>query len=92
MQQSVPVQQRLFDGIDPTYTTVDFFKTITANMIMTAEPQQIESPYHEVMTIKRIAVIQTALLELEQQWYSNLKSRIKAELASFLPRFLEGIS
>ena len=46
---SVLLQQSLrpFDGTDPTYTTEDFLKAITANMAMTAVPEHTDSPYHE---------------------------------------------
>ena len=43
MQQSL----RLFDGTDPTYTTEDFLNAISANMVMTAGSEQVDSPYHE---------------------------------------------
>ena len=57
MQQSL----RTFDGTDPNYTTEDFFNTITANMVMTAGPEQNDSPYHEAWILKRFAMIQTVL-------------------------------
>ena len=46
---SVPMQQssRPFDGTDPTYKTEDFLNAITANMVMTAGPDQTDSPYYE---------------------------------------------
>ena len=68
---SVPMQQflRPFDGTDPTYTTEDFLNAITANMAMTAGPEQTDSPFHEVWILKRIAIIQTALIGPAQQWY-----------------------
>ena len=46
---SVPMQQSLrpFHGTDPTYTTEDFLKAITANLVMTAGPEQTDSPFHE---------------------------------------------
>ena len=43
MQQSL----RPFDGTDPNYTTENFLNAITANMVMTARPKQIDSPYHK---------------------------------------------
>ena len=62
---SVPMQQSLrpFDGTDSTYTTEDFLNAITANMVMTARAEQSDSPFHEVWILKRIAMIQTALIE-----------------------------
>ena len=67
---SVPMQQSLrpFDGTDPTYTTEDFLNAITANMVMTAGPEQTDSPYHAAWILKRIAMIQTALIGPAQQW------------------------
>ena len=40
----VPMQQSLrpFDGTEPTYTTEDFLNAITANMVMTAGPEQTD--------------------------------------------------
>ena len=43
MQQSL----RPFDRTDPTYTKEDILIAITANMVMTAGPEQIKSPYHK---------------------------------------------
>ena len=43
MQQSL----RPFDGTDPTYTTKGFLNDITANIVMTAGPEQTDSPFHE---------------------------------------------
>ena len=45
----VPMQQSLrpFDVTEPTYTIEDFLRAITANMVMTAGPEQTDSPYHE---------------------------------------------
>ena len=57
MQQSL----RAFDGTDPTYTTENFLNAITANLVMTAGPEQVDSPYHEAWTLKQIARIRTAL-------------------------------
>ena len=46
---SVPMQQSLrpFDGTDPTYTTEDFLNAIKTNMVLTAGPEQTDSPFHE---------------------------------------------
>ena len=68
MQQSL----KPCDGTDPTYTTEDLLNAITANMVMTAGPEQNDSPYHEAWILKRIAMTQTALIGPAQQWYSHL--------------------
>ena len=83
---SVPMQQSLrqFDGTDPTYTTEDFLNAITANMVMTAGPDQTDSPFHESWILKRIAMNQTGLTGPAQQLYSHLPIDIKKELASIL--------
>ena len=62
---SVSMQQSLrpFDATDPNYTTEDFLNSITANMVMTAVPEQTDSPFHEAWILKRIAIIQTALMD-----------------------------
>ena len=75
----VPMQQSLrpFDGTDPTYTTEDFLNPITANIKMTAGPEQTDLPLHEAWTLKRIAMIPTALRGPAQQWYSHLPLDIK---------------
>ena len=41
---SVPMQQSLrpFDGTETTYTREDFLNAITANMVMTAGPEQTD--------------------------------------------------
>ena len=51
---TVPMQQSLrpLDGSDPFYTTGDFLNAITANMVMTAGPEQIDSPYREAWILK----------------------------------------
>ena len=66
---SEPIQQSLcpFDGTDPNYTTENFLNAITANMAMTAGPEQNDSPFHETWILKRIAMIQTALIGPAQQ-------------------------
>ena len=75
----VPMQQSLrpFDGTDPSYTTEDFLNALTANMLMTAGPEQNDLPFHEAWIMKRIAMIQTALIGPAQQWYSHLTLEIK---------------
>ena len=75
----VPMQQSLrpFDGTDPTYPTEDFLNAITAIMVMTAGPEQTDSPFLETWILKRIAKIQTAIIGPAQQWYSHLPLDIK---------------
>ena len=63
MQQSL----RPFDATDPTYTTEDILNAITANMVMTTKPEQIESPFYEAWILKRNAMIQTAPIGPAQQ-------------------------
>ena len=46
-------------------------------MLTTAGPESLESPYPETWTLKRIAIIQTALIGLAQQWHSHLPLEIK---------------
>ena len=76
---SVPMQQSLrpFDGTDPIYTAENFLNAVTANMAMTAGPEQTDSPLHETWILRRIAIIQTALIGPAQQWYSHLPQDIK---------------
>ena len=82
---SVPMQQSLrpFEGTDLTYTTEDFLNAITANEVMTAGPEQTDSPFHEAWMLKRIAMIQTALIGPVQQWYSHLQLDIKNDWQAF---------
>ena len=82
---SVPMQQSLrqLDGTDPTYTTEDFLNAITANMVMTARPEQTDSPFHEAWILKRIAMIQTASIGPAQQCYSQLRLDIKNNWQEF---------
>ena len=86
---SVPMQEsvRPFDGTDPTYTTEDFLNTITANMVMTAGPEQTDSPFHETWILKRIAMIQTAQIGPAQQWCSHLPLDIKKNWQAFCREF-----
>ena len=46
---SVAMQEPLkpFDGTEHTYTTDDILNAITADMVMIAETEQIDSPYYE---------------------------------------------
>ena len=83
MQQSL----RPFDGTDPTYTTEDIPNAITANMVITAGPEQTDSPFHETWIFKRIAMIQTALIGPAQQWYSHLPLDIKKNWQAFCREF-----
>ena len=83
MQQSL----RTFDGTDPTYTTEDSLNAITANMVMTAGPEQTDSPYHKTWIQKRITMIQTALIGPAQQWYSHLPLDKKIDWQSFCREF-----
>ena len=54
---------RPIGGTDPTYTIEDFLNSITAaNMVTTAKPKQVDSTYHEAWILKRITIIQTALI------------------------------
>ena len=87
MQQSL----RPFDGTDPTYTTEDFLNAITANMVMTAGPEQTDSPYHEAWILKQIAMIQTALIGPAQQWYSHLPPEIRKNWQAFCREFQKTI-
>ena len=82
MQQSI----RPFDGNEPTYTAEDFLNAITANMVMTAGPEQTDSLYNEAWILKRFAVIQTALFGPAQQWYSHIPLDIKKDWQAFLLR------
>ena len=61
-----------FDCTDPNYTKENFLNAITANMVMTAEPEQTDSPHHETWILKRIGMIQTALIGPAQEWYSHI--------------------
>ena len=60
----MPIQQSLgsFDCTDPTYTTEDFQKAITANIVKTAGPDEVDLLYHKAWILKQIALIQTALI------------------------------
>ena len=56
-------------------------------MVMTAGPEQTDSPYHEAWILKRIAMIQTALIGPAQQWYSHPPLEIKKNWQSFCRKF-----
>ena len=87
--RSVPMQQSLrpSDGIDPTYTTGDFLNAITANMIITAGPEQTDSPFREAWILKRNTMIQRALIGPAQQCYSHLQLDIKKNWQAFCREF-----
>ena len=89
LRGSVPIQQslRLFDGTDPTYTREDFLNDITASMVMKAGPEQTDSPYPETWILKRIVMIQTALIGPAQRWYSHLPLEIKKNWQVFCREF-----
>ena len=86
---SVPLQQSLrpFDCTDPTYRTEDFLNAITAKTVMTAGPEQTDSPFHEALILKKIAMIQTALIGPAQQWYSHLSLDIEKDWQAFCREF-----
>ena len=46
-------------------------------MAMTAGPEKTDSPYHEDWILKRIAMMQMALIGPAQQWYSHLPLKNK---------------
>ena len=75
------MQQHLrpFDGNEPTYTAEDFLNAITANMIITAGPEQADSPHQEAWILKRIASWQALCREF-QKTFDNQKSQTKAKL------------
>ena len=52
-------------------------------MVMTLGPEQTDSPYHEAWILKRIAIIQTALIGPAQQRYSHLPLEIKKKRQAF---------
>ena len=83
MQQSL----RPFDETDPTYTTEDFLNAIRANMVMTGGPEQTNSPYHEAWILKRIEMIQTALIGSAQQGYLHLQFERKKNWQEFCREF-----
>ena len=54
---------------------------------MTAGAKQIDSPFHEAWILKRIAMIQTALIGPAQQWYSHFPLDIKKNWQDFFREF-----
>ena len=83
MQQSL----RPFDGSDTIYTTEDFLNATRANMVMTAGPEQTDSPFDEAWILKRITMIQTALIGQAQQWYSHHALDTKKNWQAFCRQF-----
>ena len=79
MQQSL----RPVDGTGPTYTTEDVLNAITANMVMTAGPEQFDSTYHEEWIFLKTAMIQAALISPAQQWYPYLPLEINKNWQAF---------
>ena len=86
---SVPMQQPLrpFHGTDSAYTTEGFLNAITANMVMTAGPEQTDSPYHDACILKQSALIQRALIGPAQQRYSLISLEIKKNWQAFCREF-----
>ena len=86
---SVPMQvsPRTFDGTDPTYITEDILNAITAYTVMTAGPEQNDSPYQEACILKRVAMIQKALIGPAQQLFSHLSLEIKKNRQAFCREF-----
>ena len=78
-RHSAPMQQPLqpFDGTDSTFTTENILNALLAIMVMTAGPEQVNSPRHETCILKQNAMIQTALTGPAQQWYSHLNIEFK---------------
>ena len=68
---------RPFDVTEPTYTTDGFLNAITGNLVITAGPEPVESPYHETWILKKIAGIQPALIGPPQQWYLHLRLEMR---------------
>ena len=56
-------------------------------MAMTAGPEQTDSRFHEAWILKRIAMIQTALIGPAQQWYPHLPLDIKKNWQAFCREF-----
>ena len=56
-------------------------------MVMTAGPEQTDSPYHEAWILKWIAMIQTALIGPAQHLYLHLPLDIKKNRQSFRLEF-----
>ena len=68
---------RRFVVSDPIYTKKRFLNAITANMVMTAEPEQTDSPYHVALILKQNAKKQKAPTGFAKRWYSHLPPEIK---------------
>ena len=52
-------------------------------MVMTSGPEQTDSPFHEAWILKQIAMIQTALIDPAQHWYSHLPLDIEKNWQAF---------
>ena len=52
-------------------------------MVIAAEPEQTDSPFHGAWILKRNAMIQTALRGPAKQWYSHLPLEIKRNWQAF---------
>ena len=56
-------------------------------MVITAGPEQTDSPFHAAWILKRIAMIQMDLIGPAQQWYSHLRLDIKKNWQAFCRKF-----
>ena len=83
MQQEL----RPFDVRDPTYTTEDFLDAIAATIVMTAGPEQTNSPYHEAWILKEIAMIQTSLGALQNNGTLIYHKKLKRTGKRFAENF-----
>ena len=76
-----------FDDFDPKQTKEDILNAITAIMVMTVGPEQVDSLYHETWILKPIAMIQTALIGPAQQWFSHVPLEMKKNWQAFCREF-----
>ena len=56
---------------------------LSANTLMRAGPEQVDSPYHEAWVLNQIAMIQTALIGPAQQRYSDQPIEFKKKWQFF---------
>ena len=77
---SVPIQ-------DHSYTIEAFLNAIKQNLVMTVGHNQVDTSYHGAWILKRIAMIQTALMGSAQQWPSHLPLENKKKLQAFCREF-----
>ena len=56
-------------------------------MLRTASLEHTDSPNHEAWILKRIVMIQTALIGPVQQWYSHLPLNFKKNWQAFCREF-----